>query len=83
MKKAWGNKVEQEWIDPYELGSGWQDLEDALKITPPKIFSLGYVVKETNDYIIISADKGRKGDSDCGRVQLIPKPWVKRVDFFE
>ena len=83
MKNALGNKVEIQWIDAYELGSGWHDLEDALKITPPKIFRLGYVVRETNDYIIISADKGRKGDSDCGRVQLIPKPWIKRVDYFE
>ena len=80
MKNALENKVEIEWIDAYELGSGWHELEDALKTTPPKIWSLGYVVKETKEYVIISADKGRKGDSDCGRVQLIPKPWIKKID---
>lgn len=80
MKNALENKVEIEWIDAYELGSGWHELEDALKITPPKIWSLGYVVKETKEYVIISADKGRKGDSDCGRVQLIPKPWINKIN---
>ena len=79
MKKALNDKVEIQWIDAYEMESGWHDLEDAEKITPPTVFSLGYVVKDTKEFIIISADKGRKGDSDCGRIQVIPKPWVKKI----
>jgi hypothetical protein len=79
MKKALEEKVEIEWIDAYEMESGWHDLEDAEKITPPTVFSLGYVVKDTKEFIILSADKGRKGDSDCGRVQVIPKPWIKKI----
>ena len=79
MKKALEEKVEIEWIDAYEMESGWHDLEDAEKITPPTFFSLGYVVKDTKEFIILSADKGRKGGSDCGRVQVIPKPWVKKI----
>lgn len=79
MKKALEDKVEIEWIDAYEMESGWHDLEDAEKITPPTVFSMGYMVKDTKEYVIICADKGRKGDSDCGRVQVIPKPWVKKI----
>ena len=79
MKKALEDKVEIEWIDAYEMESGWHDLKDAEKITPLTVFSLGYVVKDTKEFIIISADIGRKGDSDCGRVQVIPKPWVKKI----
>ena len=79
MKKALEEKVEIEWSDAYEMESGWHDLEDAEKITPLTVFSLGYVVKDTKEFIIISADIGRKGDSDCGRVQVIPKPWVKKI----
>jgi hypothetical protein len=79
MKKALDDKVEIEWIDAYEMESGWHDLKDAEKITPLTVFSLGYVVKDTKEFIIISADIGRKGDSDCGRVQVIPKPWVKKI----
>ncbi len=83
MRDPLEDRVEIEWIDAYEMGSGWQELEDALKITPPKIWSLGYIVKETKEFITISADKGRKGDSDCGRVQLIPKSWIKKVILLE
>ena len=79
MKKALEDKVEIEWIDAYEMESGWHDLKDAEKITPLTVFSLGYVVKDTKEFIIISADIGRNGDSDCGRVQVIPKPWVKKI----
>ena len=79
MKKALEDKVEIEWIDAYEMESGWHDLKDAENITPLTVFSLGYVVKDTKEFIIISADIGRKGDSDCGRVQVIPKPWVKKI----
>ena len=79
MKKALEDKVEIEWIDAYEMESGWHDLKDAEKITPLTVFSLGYVVKDTKEFIIISADIGRKGDSDCGRVQVIHKPWVKKI----
>jgi hypothetical protein len=80
MKKSLEDKVEIEWIDAYEMESGWHDLEDAEKITPPTVFSMGYMVKDTKEYIIICADKGRKGDSDCGRIQVIPKPWIKKID---
>ena len=47
MKKALEDKVEIEWIDAYEMESGWHDLKDAEKITPLTVFSLGYVVKDT------------------------------------
>ena len=80
MKKALEDKVEIEWIDAYEMESGWHDLEDAEKITPPTVVSMGYMVKDTKEYVIICADKGRKGDSDCGRVQVIPKPWIKKIE---
>jgi hypothetical protein len=73
-------KVEIEWVDAFELESGWHTIQEASKMTPPTIDSLGYVVKETKEYIIICADKGRVGDSDCGRVQLIPRSWVKKVN---
>ena len=49
MKKALEDKVEIEWIDAYEMESGWHDLKDAEKITPLTVFSLGYVVKDTKD----------------------------------
>jgi hypothetical protein len=77
------DKVIVEWKDAYEMESGWQTIEEAIKIRPPTIFSMGYVLKEEKEYIILAGDVGRKGDSDCGRVQVIPKSWVKRVKLID
>jgi len=77
--KELAKKVEIQWIDAYEMESGWHTIEEAEKATTPLIFSVGYVVKETKDSITIAGDRGRKGDSDCGRVQVIPKGWIKKT----
>ena len=74
------DKVVVEWLDAYEMESGWQTIEEAKKIKPPQVFSMGYVLKETKEFIILCADIGREGDSDCGRVTVIPKSWIKKVD---
>ncbi len=59
------------------MESGWQSLEDALKISPPEVCSVGYVLKETKEYIILAADKGSdKMDNDVGRVTVIPGQWI-------
>lgn len=65
------------WLDAYEMESGWLDLEDALKIKPPEVRSVGYVLKETKEYTILAADIGSdKIDQDVGRVTVIPGQWI-------
>ena len=65
------------WLDAYEMESGWLDLEDALKIKPPEVRSVGYVLKETKEYIILAADIGSNQiDKDVGRVTVIPGQWI-------
>ena len=76
-------KVIVEWFDAYEMESGWQTIEYAIKIKPPIIYSLGYVLNQQKDFITIAGDIGRKGDSDCGRVQLIPKSWIKKIKLID
>ena len=53
-------------------------IEEAQKIKPPTIFSVGFILKECPEYTIIAGDLGRIGDSDCGRVQVIPGQWIKK-----
>ena len=68
---------EVRWLDAYEMESGWHSMGDAMKITPPEVCSVGYVLKETEDYILLAADIGSdKMDNDVGRVQVIPGQWV-------
>ena len=59
------------------MESGWLDLEEALKIKPPEVRSVGYVLKETKDHIILAADIGSNQiDKDVGRVTVIPGQWI-------
>jgi len=59
------------------MESGWLELEDALKIKPPEVRSVGYVLKETKEYTILAADIGSdKIDQDVGRVTVIPGQWI-------
>ena len=68
---------EIKWLDAYEMESGWLDLEDALKIKPPEVRSVGYVLKETKEYTILAADIGSDQiDQDVGRVTVIPGQWI-------
>ena len=68
---------EVRWLDAYEKESGWHSLNDALKIRPPEVLSVGYVLAETEEYIILAADIGSdKMDNDVGRVQVIPGQWL-------
>ena len=68
---------EVKWLDAYEMESGWHSIEDAIKITPPEVCSVGYILKETEEYILLAADIGSdKMDNDVGRVQVIPGQWI-------
>mgnify|MGYP003135926230 FL=1 len=59
------------------MESGWHSLKDAMKITPPEVLSVGYVLQETKEYLLIAADIGSsKMDNDVGRVQVIPGQWI-------
>ena len=41
------------------------------------------LLNQQKDFITIAGDIGRKGDSDCGRVQLIPKSWIKKIKLID
>ena len=52
-------------------------MKDAMKTTPPEVLSVGYVLKETKEYLLLAADIGSdKMDLDVGRVTVIPGQWI-------
>ena len=72
-----GQLYEVRWLDAYEMESGWHSLKDAMKTTPPEVLSVGYVLKETKEYLLLAADIGSdKMDNDVGRVTVIPGQWI-------
>lgn len=44
------------WLDAYEESAGWHSIEDALKMRPKPVLSVGYLIWEQKEFIILAAD---------------------------
>ena len=68
------------WLDTNECSlSTWQDKKELLESEPCTISSLGYLIRDDENCITISADK----DDLYGRSQVIPKGVVLRVEYLK
>jgi len=63
------------WDDAAGLRHGWESSVD--KLEPQTVLSVGFLIKETDDHIVIAQDTDAEG-SHNGRAQ-IPKGMVKRM----
>lgn len=65
-----------EWIDSYGCGTNWETVDDMMAITPHYCKSVGWIVKETDEMILvvphISPDNGDIGAklSGCGDMAI-------------
>ena len=69
------------WYDAYDaLQTGWHDFDDIRKkadLAP--CLSLGWLFKEDDKKYVLIADL--TGDDQAGRVTVIPKGWVKKIEY--
>ena len=47
---------EVKWLDAYEESAGWHSIEDALKMRPKPVLSVGYLIWEQKEFTILAAD---------------------------
>ena len=69
------------WLDTNEnsLG-GWIEKSDLDKSQLCSVDSLGWLYKETDEFIVILADKDTNDEDDIfGRSQVIPKAVIKKI----
>ena len=73
------------WLDTNECSlSTWQDKKELLESEPCTISSLGYLIRDDENCITISADKDDFDKDDLyGRSQGIPKGVVLRVEYLK
>ena len=73
------NLCEVIWDDATSLSQGWKNPEEFAKepIKPEIVLSVGFVVKETEDYLILAMDTDSDGDH-ASRSQ-IPKGMVRSM----
>ena len=67
--------VECIWDDATELAAGWSD--EVEEIEPALAISVGFLVKETKDHIVLALDIDANGHHN-GRSQ-IPRGMVKKM----
>lgn len=73
-------KVTIEWVDA-TTNSGWEDIKTVLDERPHSIETTGYLLKETDEYLLIALTMSM--DKDDGRWKVngwicIPAPWKIR-----
>ena len=68
-----------EWIDPYSDDSAWTDL-DSVEVDLPTVYTIGHVIKETDDVVVLAHSIGKKPNQDtdevCG-IMVLPKVVIK------
>ena len=69
------------WLDTNENSvGGWITKDELDKSQLCSVDSLGWLYKETDEFIVILADKDTdKSDDTYGRSQVIPKAEIKKI----
>ena len=69
------------WLDTNENSvGGWITKDELDKSQLCSVDSLGWLYKETDEFIVILADKDTdKSDDTYGRSQVIPKAVIKKI----
>ena len=75
--------VKVTWLDTNENSvGGWIEKDDLDKSKCCSIESLGWLYKETDDLVVILADKDTFNEDDLfGRSQVIPKGVIEKIDY--
>jgi len=71
------------WLDTNENSvGGWIEKEDLDKSEVCSVDSLGWLYKETEDLVVILADKDTHDKDDIfGRSQVIPRGVIKDIKY--
>jgi len=73
-----------EWEDSYSVNTGWNDIEEILEHFENEILiikQVGYVIKETDEYIILCNQLNHTCDGNrYSGVHRVPKPLIKKEE---
>jgi len=67
------------WTDATDIETGWHLLSDILKKTLLNVQSVGWLVEDTDEKMILVACWD-SADKCAGRGLVIPKPWIVKKE---
>ncbi len=60
------------WLDHCSIeGSGWHPISDALAMEPEPIYTVGWVIKETDVFLVVVNQAGENTDHISGDVLIL------------
>jgi len=66
-----------QWSDITGSDGPWSDLEEALDLRPAEITTIGRMVVDQSEYIVIASSWGDEGE--LGNLNCIPRPIIKSI----
>jgi len=78
-------KIYIEWADAISSGCVWinkDELEDWLDTSEWIVKQVGFVLKETDKYILLASHyklEDKWGVEQYGHLQKIPKGWIRKI----
>jgi len=76
-----GNPVLVTWVDITSCDAAWMSLEEAAEYAPSPIQTVGWIVEENEDYIVlIGSYSTEEDDRVCGSVCAIPRSVIESME---
>lgn len=71
-----------EWLDPASVHTGWFDLTEAEinKLVPAEIKSVGWIIKENKEYIVLASSLIEKDNMGSGDTTILKGLIRKKVE---
>lgn len=77
--KKFANLIYIEWTDACEK-SGWKSMAEAIKVEDEvKCRTVGFFLKQTEDFIILANSIGLTEKNDVSGVWQIPLAWITKI----
>lgn len=71
--------VEVHWLDIYGDVSTWTSMADALALKPADCWTVGRLIKDAEDHIVVAGTVGADRDDDVGSPVAIPRSVIQKI----
>jgi len=69
-----------EWLDILSCDEAWMDLEEVEELEPLPVFTIGKMISDGKDVVIVASSWGKEADeSFLGNINCIPRGVIKSI----
>ena len=68
------------WVDAYGVNTDWEDIENLMGGDICINHSVGFLIEETDDSLLLVPHMAASGTQGCGDIQ-IPKAMIRKITY--